>query len=354
MSDFSEPTGHFDCGIPRDGDNERISLSYGEGGALSRRLIRNRILSRFDNPHLRSLNDAAILDAAAGPIAFTTDSYTVSPLFFPGGDIGLLAVFGTVNDLAVSNALPRWLSLSLIIEEGLAWSTLDRVLDSIQSAAREVVVRIVTGDTKVVPRGAVDGLFINTAGIGELISPSPPGPQSLTSGDALIVSGPIGRHGAAILCAREGFEIDPPPSSDCAPLIDPIAALRQAGLTPRAMRDATRGGLAAVLFEWAEACGCSITIDESRIPVTNDVKAVCELLGLESWRLANEGTFVVATPTDQVDATLQVMRRFEITRDAAVIGQVKPRNRVVVSLIRASGREVPLNETAGAPLPRIC
>jgi hydrogenase expression/formation protein HypE len=227
-------------------------------------------------------------------------------------------------------------------------------LDSIQSANRQTGIKIITGDTKVVPRAAVDGLFINTAGIGEILSSALSGPSTLKPDDVLIVSGPIGRHGSAILCSREKFDFDPPPSSDCAPLTDPIVALHQANLTPRAMRDATRGGLAAVLFEWAEACGQSMTIDESQVPVTEEVRAVCELLGLEAWHMANEGTFVLATPANLVDATLEVLKNFEVTQRAAVIGNVRPRIRVAVSLIRSSGREVPLNQPTGMPLPRIC
>jgi hydrogenase expression/formation protein HypE len=350
----------FGCPTGTDAAGECITLAHGEGGRLSRCLVRERLLHRFSNDSLRPLGDAALLVAAGRllydptTLAFTTDGYTVSPLFFPGGDIGQLAVFGTVNDLAVSGATPRWLSLALIVEEGLPWTVFDRVLDSLQTAAHLADVTIVTGDTKVVPCGTADGLFITTSGIGVLRTPAPPGPQALQPGDVLIVSGPIGCHGAAILCAREQFDFDPPPASDCAPLTVPLTALYDAGITPRAMRDATRGGVAAVLHEWAEASGQSCTIEEGALPIRHNVRAVCELLGLDPLHLANEGTCVLATPPAAVEPTLEVLRRCEITQHAGVIGRIGPARRTAVSVIRATGREVPLDEPPGAPLPRIC
>lgn len=342
------------CPIPNAADGERITLAYGEGGRLSRRLIRERILPRFENDQLRMLGDSALLSPTSRDIAFSTDAYTVTPLFFPGGDIGQLAVFGTVNDLAVSGATPRWLSVSLIIEEGLPWSVLDRVLDSMQSAAARARVAIVTGDTKVVPRGAADQLFITTSGVGEVLEPPPPGPTAIQPGDALIVSGPIGRHGAAILCAREQFDFAPPPESDCAPLTEPLAALQAARITPRAVRDATRGGVAAVLHEWAEAAGLTCIIDEAAIPKDSIVRAVCELLGLDALHLANEGTFVLATSPELVGPTLDFLQRHDVTRQAGVIGRMTPRRIAPVAVIRGLGREVALDEPSGAPLPRIC
>jgi hydrogenase expression/formation protein HypE len=236
----------------------------------------------------------------------------------------------------------------------LLWSVLDRVLDSIQSAAALANVTIVTGDTKVVPRGAADQLFITTSGIGEVLAPPPPGPAALQPDDVLLVSGPIGHHGAAILCAREQFDFDPPPSSDCAPLTTPLIALHSAGITPRAVRDATRGGVAAVLHEWADASQLTCVIDEAAIPINPQVRAVCELLGLDPLHLANEGTFVLATPPDLVEPTLALLRQFEVTRRAAVIGRVSPRRLAPVTVVRGLGHEVPLDEPSGAPLPRIC
>lgn len=342
-----------ECPLPASADAERITLAYGEGGRLSRRFVQERILPRFHNSTLNALGDAAAL-VSASRLAFTTDSYTVTPLFFPGGDIGRLAVYGAVNDLAVSGAVPRWLSLALMIEEGLPWSALDRVLDSIQSAAESATVSVVTGDTKVVPRGAVDKLFITTSGLGE-IGPAPPtGPATLQADDVLIVSGPIGQHGAAVLCARDELDFDPAPVSDCGSLAAPLLALQDAGLTPRAVRDATRGGVAAVLHEWAAASRLGMDVDEHMLPIGPAVRAVCELLGLDPLFLANEGTFVAALPTSQCAATLEVLRQHAISQSATVIGRVTKPRITPVCVRRSAGRLVPLDEPAGSPLPRIC
>ena len=255
------------CPVPHARHGAVVTLAHGEGGLLSRRLIQERIASRLQSPLLDTTLDAATLPSVNGPLAMTTDSFVVSPLFFPGGDIGSLAVYGTANDLAVSGARPRWLSLSLIEEEGLPLATLERVLDSVSEAAGRAEVAIVTGDTKVVPRGAADGLFINTCGLGEMAIPTPPGPRALTPGDVLLVSGPIACHGIAVLEAREGLGFSPPPASDCAPLWPIVETLLQAGVAVRAMRDATRGGVAAVLHEWAAASGRSLMIEEAAVPV---------------------------------------------------------------------------------------
>ncbi len=271
---MSDTNPWFSCPLPSSANSDQITLAHGEGGRLSRRLIREHVLSRLGNNTLDRLEDAASLilpsvaSASSESLAFTTDGYTVSPLFFPGGDIGRLAVFGTVNDLAVTGARPLWLSLALIIEEGLPLSVLDRVLESIRDAAKIAQVQIVTGDTKVVPRGAADQLYITTSGIGIRLPLAPTGAASLQPGDEIVVSGPIGRHGAAILCSRENFEFDPPPESDCASVIEPLMALLEAGLPLRAVRDATRGGVAAVLYEWAEASRNSCVVVEEQIPVT--------------------------------------------------------------------------------------
>ncbi len=341
------------CPMPLSADAERITLAFGEGGRLSRRLVAERLLTRFGNPALAALGDAAVLPSS-GRLAFTTDSYTVTPLFFPGGDIGQLAVHGTINDLAVSGAVPRWLSLALIIEEGLPWAVLDRVLDSIQSAVHAAGVPIVTGDTKVVPHGAVDQLFITTAGIGEYLTEVPPGPSSLQVGDVIVVSGPIGLHGAAVLCARDELGFEPAPHSDCANLAPPLLALQSAGLTPRCARDATRGGVAAVLHEWSAVCGLGIDLDERHLPQNREVNAVCELLGLNPLFLACEGTFVAAWPEQRVTAALSLLSQQPLTQRAAVLGRVTAARSVPVCVLSAAGRLVPLDEPAGSPLPRIC
>ncbi len=344
----------FTCPIELGADAERVTLAHGEGGRLMRRLVRERILPRLGNPHLDALADAATLPAIDGPLAFTTDGFVVSPLVFPGGDIGRLAVFGTVNDLAVAGAVPLWLSLSLIIEEGLPIAALESALIGAADAAARVGVRVVAGDTKVVPRGAADGLFATTSGIGRLVSPAIPGPAALAPGDELIVSGPIGRHGVAILACRESLGFDPPPTSDCAPLVDAVAALRDAKLPVRAIRDATRGGVAAVLHEFAEACGHTLAIDESRLPVTGDVRGVCELLGLDPLQMACEGTMVVAVEAGFAEAAVTALRRVVESAGATAIGSVRPQVGTPVVVRRALGAEQALDEPSGAPLPRIC
>jgi len=351
MNDES-PT--FACPIEPSAGGDTISLAHGEGGRLMRRLIRERILSRLGNEWLSRMSDAAVLPSISGRPVFTTDSYVVSPLFFPGGDVGTLAVFGTVNDLVVSGARPLWISLSLILEEGLSLETLDRVLESVEAAAKQAGVRIVTGDTKVVPRGAADGLFITTSGIGELLEPAPGGPRSLAVGDELVISGPIGSHGVAILACRENLGFEPPPRSDCAPLGEAVDALRNAGVPFRALRDATRGGVAAVLHEWAAECNLTLTINERAIPVLPEVRGACELLGLDPLHVANEGTMVIAVPRGSGERAVSVLRQTSTCTGAAAIGSVGPRRVVPVTVLRSLGNEQPLDEPSGSPLPRIC
>lgn len=332
-----------------------ITLAHGEGARATRELITNRILTRFDNEHLRQLSDATQLNVAADRIAMTTDSFVVSPMIFPGGDIGSMAVYGTINDLAVSGAVPRWLSLALIIEEGLEISVLDSILDSIAAAAKRCDVMIVTGDTKVVPKGAADGLFINTTGIGELTGRVIAGPQSIQPGDVLIVSGPIGRHGIAVLSAREELALEPPPQSDSAPLHEAVACLQQNdGDSVQAIRDATRGGVSAVLHEWASECNLTMQLDESRIPITDDVRGASELLGLDPLYIANEGTMMIAVdPAAEADA-LAALRSIPEAHDAVAIGRVTERKISPVTIQRMLGAEQPVDEPTGAMLPRIC
>ena len=292
------------CPAPLSKTESLVTLADGEGGRSTRRIIEERILPRFPHAEIALWKDAASLPCPSGDIAFSTDSFVVSPLFFPGGDIGRLAVLGTTNDLAVAGARPMWISLALIMEEGLRLVDLERVLDSAAAAAREVGVQVVAGDTKVVPRGAADGLFINTAGIGRLIAPVPPGPAALEIGDEILVSGPIGQHGVAVLAAREQWGFQPAPTSDCASLLPAVEVLREAGIPLRAMRDATRGGVAAVLHEWSRSCQKTIALEEKQIPVTQEVRAVCELLGLDPLQVANEGTMVVAVAAGAGDAAV--------------------------------------------------
>jgi hydrogenase expression/formation protein HypE len=318
-----------------------------------RRLIQERLAPVLALP--RELGDAAPLGRLDGDLYLTTDSFVVSPLFFPGGDIGSLAVHGTVNDLAVSGARPVWLTLSLILEEGLLLETLDRVIASVALAAAACDVRVVTGDTKVVPRGSADRLFINTCGIGRATATVPAGPASIRSEDRLIVSGPIGQHGIAILSAREKLEFDPPPRSDSAPLHHAAAALQQAlGDDLRCMRDATRGGVAAVLHEWAQASGQSMLLDESSIPVTASVRGACELLGLDPLYVANEGTLVAAVARGSESRAIQALRSVPPTAAAVVVGKAIARGIVPVMVAGLLGSPRPVDEPAGAPMPRIC
>jgi hydrogenase expression/formation protein HypE len=304
-----------------------------------RQLIEQTILPNLDNEFLRVGGDAASMPACKGALAMTTDSFVVSPLFFPGGDIGSLAVYGTVNDLAVAGALPRWISLALILEEGLDLETLETVLCSVAAAAKRVKVQVVTGDTKVVPRGAVDKLFINTTGIGEFISAPPAGAKSLEEGDELIVTGPIGRHGIAVMVAREGLDFDPPPQSDSAPLVDAVNALQQSAISVRALRDATRGGIGAVLYEWASASGKSIAIKEQILPVSAEVRGACELLGLDPVHVANEGTMLVAVPQGEANRVISVLKAVPETAHSVYIGRVEQRGlaAVVVERSRRAG-----------------
>lgn len=346
-------TWQLNCPVNVDAHADRVTLAHGEGGRLMRRLLEQVIYPSLGNPiHFA---DSASLQVSSSKLAFSTDSYVVSPLFFPGGDIGTLAVYGTVNDLAVSGSLPRWLSLSLIMEEGLPIIILQQVLQSISRAANECQVQIVTGDTKVVPHGEADGLFLNTSGIGELIEPVPAGPESLQDGDVLIVSGPVGRHGVAILAAREQLDFQPPPASDCASLLPATAALRNAiGPHVRAMRDATRGGVAAVLHEWSIASGKTLRIDEKQLPVDSLTKSACELLGLEPLHLACEGTMVLAVDKNYAEQALLALHGITVSKQAAIIGVVQPRAITPVIIRRLLGREQSLDEPTGSPLPRIC
>ncbi len=344
----------LNCPLPDAGDGERISLAHGEGGRLSRLLVERRVVAGLGEVAVGGGGDSALLDWPTGPVAVTADAHVVSPLFFPGGDIGSLAVFGAVNDLAVSGARPLSLTLSFLLEEGLAMATFDTVVASVRDAAHRTGVRVVTGDTKVVPRGAADGMFVVVTGIGNPVEPISAGPSSMVPGDVLLTSGPLGRHGVAVLSVREELGFDPPPRSDSAPLFDSVDALRSAGVPVRAMRDATRGGATAVLHEWAEASGLTLVVDEHRLPVTPEVRGACELLGLDPLQIANEGTMLVAVPPQAADEAVAALRSVPESAGAAVVGEVRPQVGTPVLVRRVLGREQPLDEPTGAPLPRIC
>lgn len=352
---MSNASWQLSCPVTVDDNSRRITLAHGEGARLTRQLIEQHIRPAVDNPLLSNLPDAAHFQSQSNRLALTTDGFVVSPMFFPGGNIGSLAVHGTVNDLAVSGAQPKWITLSMIIEEGLPLEVLDCVLQSVASAARDSGVVVAAGDTKVVPRGAADGLFLTTTGLGELVDPIPPGPAAIQQDDVLIVSGPIGRHGIAVLCAREELALEPPPESDSAPLIEVVQRLRDGGGSGvRAIRDATRGGVCAVLHEWADAAPLTFRLQENALPVSADVRGACELLGLDPLHVACEGTLVAAVAADAVDDVINQLRQCPISAQAAAIGTVTGRGIAPVTIQRTLGSEQPLDEPSGSPLPRIC
>ncbi|WP_163648797.1 hydrogenase expression/formation protein HypE [Modicisalibacter sp. 'Wilcox'] len=340
------------CPLPA-GAGDTVQLAHGGGGRAMARLIDALIRPAFADAELDRRHDGALL-ALDGPAAFTTDSYVVRPLVFPGGDIGTLAVHGTVNDLAMCGARPRYLSVGLILEEGLPLAVLRRVVASMGAAATASGVRLVTGDTKVVERGKADGLFINTAGIGQVVAPAPVGPAGVEPGDAVILSGDIGRHGMAIMAAREGFGFETVIESDCAPLAEAVLALFAAGVTVHCLRDLTRGGLASALVEIAEAAGRAIGIDEAAIPVADHVLAACELLGLDPLQVANEGRFVAFVPGAEAERALGALRCHAPASGAVVIGAVKEGPAGEVTCRGALGVERIIDMLSGEQLPRIC
>ena len=325
-----------------------VLLGHGGGGSLSQRLIDQLLVPAF-GPADGVLLDAALLPAEAGPLAFTTDSYVVRPLIFPGGDIGSLAVFGTVNDLAMVGASAIALSLSLILEEGLPMPLLQQVVASIRLAAQRCGVPVVTGDTKVVERGKGDGIYINTAGIGRVDHGLQIGPKAVRSGDAILVSGDLGRHGVAILAARQELGFRTELRSDLAPLQEPVRALLAADLELHCLRDLTRGGLASALHEISRGAGLGVLVRENAIPIAPEVDAACELLGLDPLAMANEGRFVLFLPAHQADRALAVLQRFQLS--AASIGCVQGE---AVLLETSLGLQRRLELGRGESLPRIC
>ena len=326
-----------------------ITLDYGSGGKKTAALIDEIIVPELGNAALNSLGDGAVLE---GGLAFSTDSFVVSPLFFPGGDIGKLSVCGTVNDLAMCGAEPRYLSLALIIEEGLPAENLRRVVASIKSAAEAAGVQIVTGDTKVVERGRGDGLYINTAGIGLVKYPGL-GPDKMRPGDAVLLSGTAGDHGAAVMLARDGL-MEGEIRSDCAALNGLAFALLDSGAQVRVLRDPTRGGVATTLCEFAESAKLGIELDEAAIPVRRDVSAACALLGLDPLYCANEGKMLAVVAPEDAQAALAALRSRPEGENAAIIGRVTVERPGRVALRTAAGGARLLQKLAGAQLPRIC
>ncbi len=327
-------------------------MGHGAGGVLMRRLVADVFARHFDNPALRELDDAATLELPSGRVAFTTDAYVVKPLFFPGGDIGKLAVCGTVNDLAVMGATPRYLSASFTLEEGLPLATLERVAASMAAAASEAAVEIACGDTKVVARGEADGVFISTSGVG-VFEGGRPARAPLQAGDAIVLSGTLGDHGVAVMVAREQFKLETTIESDCAPLGGLCAAMREAAPGLKFMRDPTRGGLAAALNEVAAAHGVGVEIYEDQVPLNEDVVAVCEILGLDPYLVANEGKVVAAAPAAEAEALVAAMRDHPLGARAAVIGEVVAEPKRVFVRTAVGGTRV-LEMPLADQLPRIC
>ena len=331
--------------------DEIISLDYGSGGKKTARLIEKLILPRLDNPALRELGDGAIVDGGE-KLVFSTDSFVVSPLFFPGGDIGKLSVCGTVNDLSMCGAEPKYLSCSFIIEEGFPFSQLERIVASMAAQCEKVGVQIVTGDTKVVEKGRGDGIYINTAGIGVLRHPGL-SPGNIRSGDKVLVSGFVGDHGTAVMLARNQMmqgEI----ASDCAALNGLTEAILTAAPGVRVLRDPTRGGVATTLNEFVEGTALGIELEEAWIPVRPQVQAACDMLGLDPLYCANEGKLLaVAAPAD-ADKVLAAMKNHELGTDAAIVGEVTERYPGKLTLRTAFGGSRVLQKLSGAQLPRIC
>jgi hydrogenase expression/formation protein HypE len=344
---------------PKPFSDKTVTLAHGSGGRAMRHLIDAIFIETFNNSLLAPLEDQARLDLASlaslgDRLALTTDSYVVDPLFFPGSDIGALAVNGTVNDLAVSGAIPLYLTCSVILEEGLPIETLRKVARSMQEAAIQAGVQIVTGDTKVVPRGAADKLFINTAGIGVIRENISPEAKKIQPDDVILVNGYLGNHGAAIFVAREDLAMTTTIESDCQPLNGLIEAILQVCPEVRAMRDATRGGLATVLNEFAQSAGVGIRINEDVLPIQEEVAGLCELLGLDPLYLANEGKLVVVVPRSRAEIVLQTMQNHPLGKESQMIGEVISSPPGIVLLKTAFGTERILDMLSGDQLPRIC
>ncbi len=334
-------------------ESEKILMAHGSGGKLAHELVAKRFVRALANPVLDKLDDSAVINFS-GRLAFTTDSYVVSPVFFPGGDIGKLAVCGTVNDLAMSGARPLYLSLSLVIEEGLPLSELDEIVGSVKRATQEAGVKIATGDTKVVNRGSADRLFINTSGIGIVPDGVDISGSNARPGDRVLLSGAIGDHGIAVLSCREGLSFSTQLESDCAPLNRLVAEMLNASPNIHCLRDPTRGGLATTLNELAEQSGVSIRIEEERVPVREEVLAACEMLGLDPLYIANEGKLVSIVPAEDEDIILKAMRGNPYGREAITIGEVNAEHPGRVAMRTTIGSSRIVDMMVGDPLPRIC
>jgi len=335
--------------------SERIQLGHGSGGKLSAALVREHFLPHFGNEVLAQLGDAATLELPHGRIAVSTDTFVVSPLEFPGGNIGTLAVHGTVNDLAMMGAEPRYLTAGFVLEEGLSFDVLDRIIATMAQAARDADVLLVTGDTKVVERGRADGIYVNTTGIGMLDEVVRPGPHRARPGDAVLVSGQLGRHGMAVMAFREGLAFESAITSDTAALVPLVRLLKEvAGEELRVLRDPTRGGAASALNEIAQASKVGIALDERHLPVPTDVAAACEMLGLDPLYVANEGVLVAFVPAPLAERALAALRAHPLGAHAARIGEVVERHPGMVVLRTGIGGTRVVDMLPGDQLPRIC
>lgn len=341
------------CPVPH-ADDERILLAHGGGGRLTQQLIERLFLPAFDNAALGARHDAAEFVSGNARLALTTDAYVVRPLFFPGGDIGALAVNGTVNDLAMAGARPLWMSAAFIIEEGLPLETLERIVASMRSAAARAGVQIITGDTKVVDKGKADGVFITTSGVGSIEHTLEIRPSAVRPGDAVLISGDIGRHGIAVISAREGLEFESTIESDCAPLAAQVLALIEAGIEVHCLRDLTRGGLASALNEIAQAAGVRIEIDERAVPVAEGVHGACEILGFDPFYVACEGRFVAFVKEKDAERALKTMRANAGGEGAEHVGCVSAGPAGIVTLSTRIGATRVLDMLSGEQLPRIC
>jgi len=333
---------------------DRILLGHGGGGSMTRELIETVFLPRLENPLLKPLDDSAVLVMGNAGYAFTSDSYVVTPYMFPGGDIGKLAVCGTVNDLAVMGAQPFWLSLSLILEEGLPLADLNTIMDSVHAAAAEVGAQVVTGDTKVVERGKCEGLYINTAGLGKIVVPYWLGSANVKPGDAVILNGPIGEHGVAVMSRREGVAFQTSVKSDCAALWPLVKNILDTGARIRAMRDPTRGGVAGAVCDIARASNVGIRLFEETIPINGEVKGACDLLGLDPLTIANEGKLLVFCGAKDAELVLASMKEHPLGRESRVIGEVSANPEGMALLRTTIGGERIIDMPTGEDLPRIC
>ncbi|MGA2667332.1 MAG: hydrogenase expression/formation protein HypE [Ignavibacteria bacterium] len=332
----------------------KVLLAHGGGGTLMHNLIEKMFLPEFNSKESKVLHDSVELILKKKRVAFTTDSYVVNPLFFPGGDIGSLAIHGTVNDLAMSGAEPLYISTAFIIEEGLPMETMWRIVQSMKEAAKNTGVEIVTGDTKVVDKGKGDGIFINTSGIGIINHKLNINPASILPGDVIVINGDIGRHGIAIMAVREGLEFETTIESDSAPLNSIVKRLVDAGLDIHCMRDLTRGGLSSALVEIAQASKLGININEKNIPVAEDVRGACEILGFDPLYVANEGRFVTFLPDNQVQKALDILNSDKNAPEAHIIGKVSESNAGLVIMRSTIGATRIVDMLSGEQLPRIC